>query len=376
MAEPANGKANGEEQGRDLVDHPTSGVKTPDQGQSREAGSMPVEATSPPSSSHGIRWLILLLMIVVLSLGWFLLPENTRQRWTDTLMNRIPLHKIGEVVPASPVRSNVPASAVPKAGSVMPKTLPFQPAAPEAVPSVASVRAFTPAAMPHPPPASDQRMTPGPVTSEEAKVLMAAMGKLQSKMQVLEGDQTALHHELYVRQQLELRTRLRWITSTGTLLPQMADFWQDIELLPLLSESERNTAQTMRKLAANDADKLNAWRTQLKRLAATLPVPEHQDIIPKPEQPVFSWFTGKFHLRPAPTPEQRKLSKLHARLLDTAHVLTVEIWPKPNVWRHLLADLREQFSDDADLALPERLDGIQKDIATMRAQAASWLEQR
>jgi len=154
----------------------------------------------------------------------------------------------------------------------------------------------------------------------------------------------------------------------------MTDFWQDITLLPLLSESERNEAKTMRKLAANDMDKLNAWSIQLKRLAATLPVPEHQDIIPKPEQPAFSWFAGKFHLRPVPTPEQQALSKLRTRLLETVRVLTVEMWPEPKVWRHLLADLREQFGDDVDLSLPERLDGIQQDIATMRAKAASWLE--
>ena len=154
----------------------------------------------------------------------------------------------------------------------------------------------------------------------------------------------------------------------------MASFWQDIALLPMLNTNDRNEAKTMQRLAADDATKLAGWSQQLKRLAATLPVPQHQDIIPKPKNPAFSWLTGKFHLRPVPMPEQQNLLGLRVRLLNTAHVLAIEIWPQPKTWRHLLADLREQFGDDADLALPEHLDNIRKDIKTMRVKAANWLE--
>ncbi|MDQ6959934.1 MAG: hypothetical protein Q9M27_02805 [Mariprofundaceae bacterium] len=369
MAESGNGKVAKEEQ--DLVDHPASGVDTSVQEPSPENMDIPAEEIPTQSSSHAIRWLALLLIIAALPLGWFLAPEDTRQKWTDMLASRPPPQNIShvDVAPAPQAQAEVPAPTVVASVSRSADPEAGQPAShvPQAVAPVVVA--------PHAAPTSDKRKAPQAVTSEEVRVLMATMGELQGHMQALQDTQTELHRELIARQQLELRTRLRWIASTRTLLPQMTDFWQDIALLPLLSKNERREAEVMRKLAANDADKLNAWGVQLKRLAATLPVPLHQDIIPKPEQPAFSWLAGKFHLRPVPTSEQQKLSELRARLLEAAHLLSVEIWPEPKVWRRLLADLREQFGDDADLSLPEHPGDIQKDIATMHAKAANWLEQ-
>jgi len=370
MAESGNGNVAEEEQ--DLVDHPASGADTSVQGPSPEKRDIPAEEISTRSSSYAIRWLVLLLVIAALPLGWFLVPEDTRQKWTDMLANRPPPQNIShvDVAPASQAQVEVPAPTAPS-------EVTFRSASPEAkqpVPHVLQTVAPVVVA-PHSSSPSNKRMVPPAVTSEEVRMLMATMGELQGHIQALQDKQAELHRELLTRQQLELRVRLRWIASTRTLLPQMTDFWQDITLLPLLSENERSEAETMRTLAANDADKLNAWGVRLKQLAATLPVSQHRDIIPKPEQPTFSWLAGKFHLRPVPTSEQQKLSELRARLLEAAHILSVEIWPEPKVWRHLLADLHEQFGDDADLSLPEHLDGIQKDIATMHTKAANWLEQ-
>ncbi len=376
MAESADGHVNGEAQAS--ADHAASGVDKPAQDQSQENATTPAAETSTRPSSHRMRWLALLLIVAVLPLGWFLLPGNVRQEWTGALMNHIALRKISHVAPASHTQVQVPAVAAPSAVptiSVAPKEAPPRSLASETTAPVVPAQGSTTAvAAPHASPASPGEHTTLPaVTPEEVKALVAAMGALQNNIRALENEQEAMGHELHARQQLELHARLRWITSTSTLLPQMADFWQDITLLPLLNASERSEATTMWKMAEKDADKLRAWSTRLKRLAATLPVPQHQDIIPKPKQAIFSWLTGKFHLRPAPTPEQRTLSELRMRLLDTAHVLTVEIWPKHKAWRHLLADLRQQFGDDADLSLPQRLDGVRKDITAMRAKAASWL---
>jgi len=377
MAEFVSGKTDGEAQ--DLVDHPVSEAGAPAQDQSRENTTASVAEISTRSSFHGMRWLALLLIVAVLPLAWFLSPENARQKWADTLMNHIAPQKTSHVAPVPHTQAQVPAPAAPSAAlaiAVAPKkeASPRPLASEAAEPVVPAQVSTTVVAAPHSSPASpgEHAILPA-VTPQEAKALMAAMEELQSNMHALEGEQEAMGHELHARQQLELRARLRWITSASTLLPQMADFWQDITLLPLLNASERSEATSMWKTAASDADKLRAWSTRLKRLAATLPAPQHQDIIPKPKQAVFSWLTGKFHLRPAPTPEQRSLSELRMRLLEAAHVLTVEIWPKHRAWRHLLADLRERFGDDADLSLPQRLDGVRKDIATMRAKAASWL---
>jgi len=369
----------------EVPDQPAPEADASVQEQARDEVEIPVETASTRRVSRGMRWLALLLIIAVLPLGWFLLPEHTRQKWMGALTNRISPKKISDTDVASAIHAQAGLSSpeVPKvapAALVAPKKARSEPAESEtskasSPPDVPVQVPVSVVVAPHPSPVSHERKELPAMTSEEAKALMATMGKLQDDMRTLQDQQEELSRELHNRQQLELRTRLRWITDTGALLPQMVVFWQDIELLPLLSESERNEARAMRKMAASDADKLDAWSTRLKRLAATLPVPEHQDIIPKPEQPAFSWFTGKFHLRPAPTPEQRKLSALRTRLLDAARMLSVELWPEPKAWRHLLADLREQFGDDTDLSLPEQLDGVRKDIAAMRAKAANWLGQ-
>jgi len=371
MVESTNGKVPAEEQNPEDQSAPEEDVSVQDQPQ--ENMETPVEETAGQSSrhgtSHGKLWLVLLLIIIGLPLGWFLLPENTRQQWADTLMNRMPSQGISDVglEPAPLPRPVVPDTtasvatapkhAIPKAAT----SVPVQAPAPRGV--APKRRAF------------NREVTRPAATSEEVKALMAAIHDLQSNMETLQDKQSKLRQELHARQQLELRIRLRWIANPQSQLPQMANFWQDIALLPMLNEDDRREAEAMRKLAANDADKLDMWSKRLKQLAATLPVPEHQDIIPKPKNPVFSWLTGKFHLRPAPTPEQQALSELRARLLNTAHALLIQIWPEHKTWRHLLADLREQFGDDADLALPERLDGIQKDTAVLRAKAAHWLEE-
>jgi len=352
MAESVNGKAPEEVQG--LEDQSTPEAVTPVQDQSQENVETPARDVAVRSSSHGKLWLVLLLIVAALPLGWFLLPENTRQRWTDTLMNRISPAKVSD--------TGIASAPVPVTPTVAPPEPIQTPAPHEATPQPSSPTSSTPAM----PPAA---------SSEEIEALITTMGKLQRSMQALQDKQVELRQELHARQQLELRTRLRWIANPQSQLAQMASFWQDIALLPMLSESERSEAETMRKLAAGDADKLGAWTARLKRLATTLPVPEHQDVIPKPGNPTLSWLIEKFHLRPAPTPEQQALTELRTRLLNTAHALTVQIWPEHKTWRHLLADLREQFGDDADLALPERLDNIRKDIAAMRAKAVSWLEQ-
>ncbi|GMR00331.1 MAG: hypothetical protein BMS9Abin18_1173 [Zetaproteobacteria bacterium] len=360
MAEFENGKAPEKVQG--LEDQSTPEAATPVQDQSQENMETPAEEAAVRSSSHGKLWLVLLLIVAALPLGWFLLPESTRQQWADALMNRISPAEVSDtnIAPApAPPQATAPVSVTPTEAPPEPMEAP--------VPHVAT---------PQPsPPTSNTPTMPSAASSEEVEALITAMEKLQSNMQALQDKQVELRQELHVRQQLELRTRLRWIANPQSQLAQMASFWQDIALLPMLNESERNEAETMRKLAADDADKLDAWTARLKRLAATLPVPEHQDIIPKPKNPAFSWLIEKFHLRPAPTPEQQALAELRTRLVNTAHALTVQIWPEHKTWRHLLADLREQFGDDADLALPERLDNIRKDIAAMRAKAASWLEE-
>jgi len=345
MAESTNGVPPGEEEG--LEERPAS---VGDQPRETVNGESDVRSTS-----RWRLWLALLLIIAALPSGWFLLPESTRQRWTDMLMNSMPLREASN--PEVALTPSAPPT--PKAATLV--QAPTQTPAPRVTTPKPSRASNNPAPLPA-------------ATSEEVKLLIATMEGLKRNMQALQNELEAQRQEFRARQQLELRTRLRWIASPETLLPQMVNFWQDIASLPLLSKTERSAVKNMQQLALNDTDKLNTWSTQLKRMAATLPVPDHQDLIPKLENPAFSWLSDEFHLWPVSSPQQRSLSELRTRLLNTAHALTVEIWPEPEAWQRLLADLREQLGDDAQLALPEHLDGIRKDITTMRTKAANWLE--
>lgn len=370
MAESENGNVPGEDSG--LVDDAGSTDDTSVSNQSREGTEVPVDDTTAPAPSHGKRWLLLLLIIVALPpLGWFLSPKDMRQQWINILMNRTSPQKISsmEVTPEPAPRTVVPLPPTPPEPAppaVVPPVL-TQPPAQLSKPRMTTLE---------PSPSFNKHNTRPVATSEEIKALMATIHDLQNNMDVLRSKQielSELRQQLDTGQQLELRARLRWIANPQSQLPQMARFWQDITLLTILSEDKRHEAESMRKLAADDVDQVRMWRQRLKRLAATLPVPEHPDVIPKPENPAFSWLTGRIHLRPAPTVEQQQLSQLRTRLLNISHALNVEIWPTGKTWRHLLADLREQFGDDVDLALPEHLDKVQKDITSMRGKAVNWL---
>jgi len=333
--------------------------------QQPEQEEKPAAKTASRSTSSGFLWLILLLLIIGLPLGWFLIPEGTRQSWTGMLTGHPPQQSPGKAdissAPVQPLASRpAPPPSVTRKSAAPSATAVRRPAAPRAA---------------EPPPLSASRKpVPHPAaTTEEVKALMTAMDGLREDMETLRNTQAELRRELQARQRLELRDYLRLIAGPESQLPRMASLWRDIALLPILSADERTEAEGMWKLAGANAKKLAGWIGRLKRLAGTLPEAEHKDMIPKPHNPAFSWLTGKFHLRHAPASEQRKLSALRNRLLTTAHALAVEIWPEHKAWRHLLTDLREHFGDDADLGLPEHLDGIRKDAAGMRAKAADWL---
>jgi len=351
-----------------------------------EQKGKPAKQTAPRSASSIFLRLILFALIIGVPLGWFLIPEGTRQSWTGMLTGHPSQQNPGKAEPSSaplpsstsratpptPVRPPAPLASLPGKSLTEKSVAEKSAAAPSTEPQhhPAAPRAAEP-----PQPSASRKPAPHPAaTTEEVRALMTAMDSLRDDMKTLRNTQAGLRREMQVRQQLELRDHLRMIASPESRLPQMASLWRDIALLPILSADERAETKSMWKLAGANAKKLADWINRLKQLAGSLPEAGHKDMIPKPRNPAFSWLTGKFHLRPAPTLEQRELSALRQRLLTTAHALTVEIWPEHKVWRHLLTDLREHFGDDADLGLPERLDGTRKDAASMRAKAADWLE--
>ncbi len=324
---------------------------TPEQSEAPAGKSAPAPATR--SGSRIGLWLLLILL-AALPLTWFLVPEDTRQGWLNILKGRIS-HQETVTINVSPSPEPAPK---PESGPAPPE--PEQPVASRTAESVQA--------------GSLHRQTATPaLSSHEARALMAAMDDLRKQTEALQHEQAGLLRQLRVRQQIELRARLRRITGQDGLFVQMAGNWRDIALLPILTEDERATAEEMQKLAAVDAEKTRRWRRQLKKLAATLAMPEHPDVLPRPDNAFFAWLTGQFHLRRMPQPEQQAQAALHDRLVGAAQALAVGVWPQKKAWRHLLADLRKHFGDETELGLPEQLEGIREDMVTMHKTAADWL---
>ncbi len=181
---------------------------------------------------------------------------------------------------------------------------------------------------------------------------------------------------------MNLHVRLRWIADPAARLPQMQLAWEEIALLPGLSDEQRSVAVRMHQLARTDVAKLHQWRLAIRKWADTLIVPAHEDILPQPEHPWLAWIVGQFHLRQAPSLEARKLSALREQLFDAARLLILESWPAQGEWQalraRLLLEVRSHQADAAspvELGLPDDFTVIQNDILTLRKTARDWLEQ-
>ena len=300
-------------------------------------------AQAETGRSGGKGWLLVIIILAGLpAAGWFLLPEDMR----DTLRKTFSIENMKSV---TPIRTEAPA--------------PVEPApAPE------------PVAAPEPEPV--QPILPEDIaTSEEVRALMRTIDALRGEMGALQSEQSALRQDLRARQQLELRMRLRRLIRPDVSLTQMAAYWQDIALLPILSGDERQKAESLRERADSNAAMVAAWRRHLEGFAERLSLPAGEDIIPKRDDSWWGWIADQFHLRRVPLTKQRELLALRKRLLTASHDLAVERWPETKPWNRLLSDLRAQFGDEADRELPERFKAIQEDIQAMRDSAGQWLEQ-
>jgi len=249
--------------------------------------------------------------------------------------------------------------------------------APEPVIQAPEPRIIEAPAQPAPPP-----VQPG-ISSEEVAQLLGRIDGLSSELGKMEADQRALRAALNEQQQMNLQVRLRWIMDPSARLPQMQLSWEEISLLPGLSDQQRNVALRMHELARSGSERLQQWRIAIGKWADTLVMPAHEDIIPQPEHPWLAWIVGQFHLREAPSVEARKLSRLREQLLDAAALLKLESWPEPGVWQSLRAELllqvkasRADAASPVELGLPDDFSAIQQDILTLRETAHGWLEQR
>lgn len=189
----------------------------------------------------------------------------------------------------------------------------------------------------------------------------------------MQAGQAELRQQLQARQQMELRSKLRWLASPGIGLAQQAAMWSDIAALPGLDDAQRTTAETMAKLAQDDVLHVAAWRKILTNLAAKLPEMQHADVLPKAHNKYVAWLIDAFHLHQAPAESDQQRANLERQTLAMAQSLASENWPQARDWRDLVMALQYQFGDASNLGLPGSLD-VTQHIASMRENAAAWLE--
>ena len=247
---------------------------------------------------------------------------------------------------------------------------------------VATEEESEPVYQPAPQPAAPEAVTEAVniAASAEAEALLSTIEQLRGELQSMEASQKSLQNGLLEQQQMNLQVRLRWITDPASRAPQIQLAWEEISLLPGLSDAQRSQAESMQALARATVQSLRDWQASLHKWADALSTPVHEDIIPTPEHPWLAWITGQFHLRQAPTQEARRLGSLRERLLNASRSLTLESWPTDGEWQSLHAELLLQVkamhadsSDSAtDLGLPENFAAIQKDLNSLRESARLW----
>ncbi len=210
--------------------------------------------------------------------------------------------------------------------------------------------------------------------------LLHSIEGLRTALGRLEASQQLLQQSLVEQQQMNLQVRLRWIADSESRLPQIQLAWEEISLLPGLSELQRQQAVDMHRLARANVQRLHQWQGSLHKWAEALATPLHENVLPQPEHAWLAWIVGQFQLRQAPSQESRTLADLRGRLLDAARQLTLQSWPDQSAWQRLHAELLLQIkamqTGDAkgavETGLPADFEGIQVDITTLRQAAQQW----
>ncbi len=310
------------------------------------------QGTAPVAPRRKRRWpaLLALLLTLVAITGALLLSGQLDRYLSASLRHSAP----ADITKTAPVQRPARKTAVqPKPAAQPVRTPPRAEVAPT----------------PPPPPRH-----PG-MSSDEARALMQSIDGLNRSIRSLQQQQQALQNALAKQQQMQLTIRLRWITAEDSKLPQIAMAWEEIYLLPELSEEQRAQAETMLRLANRDLMQLRRWQTTLEHWATHLAAPRQPDIIPHPEHPWLAWIASQFHLRKAPTADVAQLDELSHQLLAVAQSLHMEQWPDAQQWKQLRARLillaeEQQMNMD----LPESFQAIAADKATLQATAKAWLE--
>ncbi|RMH59480.1 MAG: hypothetical protein D6678_07645 [Zetaproteobacteria bacterium] len=231
-------------------------------------------------------------------------------------------------------------------------------------------------AIPQPPRATAvHEALPQPASADAVAELMRRIETLDQTLRELMRAQQSLRDALQTQQRMNLLLRLRWITEQDSTLPQIALAWQEIALLPGLSEEQHQQALALQQTARRDAERILKWRHTLGYWAEHLATPEQPDLIPRPEQPWLAWLARQFHLRrAAPMADQERHTLAH-ELRRAALALQLEQWPEQASWQRLRARLMllaQEFGVELDL--PDTFADIAQDKHKLKAAAQTWLQ--
>jgi len=272
-----------------------------------------------------------------------------------------PRHEASET-PAKPV---APAAPVAEQAAPPPPAARQEPTAPDEAPSQPKAEHMPEAV----PPSSET------TDSAHMAALLQRLDTLDRTLRELMREQHTLRQALAHQQQMNLALRLRWIAAEDSTLPQMAQAWQEIALLPTLSDEQRQQAQSLQRLAQADANRLEQWRRTLLFWAEHLAIPTQPDIMPKPEHPWLAWLAGQFHLRRASTVDGMRQQTLAHELKRAALALQLERWPEQQAWQALRARLLLLAkAEGIALDLPEGFADLTADKHKLKAAAAAWLK--
>jgi len=231
------------------------------------------------------------------------------------------------------------------------------------------------------------------ISSEEGQALLQSMQDLQSNIETLRDELSALRqkqsdvtHSQTLLEAMQLHSRLTWIMDTTSHLPQIKLAWQEISLLPSLSTEQRAQAEAMLQLAESLQNNVHQWKQELDYLISQLTPNEYDNILPAAfpsaeNNPWLQWLIQQFSLKRSTSNQQAILLNLKNRLLIIKQNLDLELWPTGAEWSQLRAQLQLQLIEHEGktpaktLQLPESFLNIQKDIEQLRQAAHAWLEE-
>ena len=336
---------------------------------SSDAASEPEKIKS--EKSHGGRTVVLIvLLIAVAVLGSLAFSGKLN-----------PLYKsVTAMLQHSASQQQQKNVSFTESKSAATKTDAINPIKPDAIKQTAAKKMTTPASKPAP--VVRPQAQPA-VSSEEVRSLLSSINDLRGQLQQMSQAQQSLQNGLLEQQHMNLQVRLRWIADPASRLPQLQLTWEEISLLPGLSDDQRAEAVRMHTLARERVQQLKQWQDALSKWADALVTPTHRNILPEPERPWLAWVLSQFQLRQAPSVEAQHLGDLRARLLDAARHLTLESWPEKAAWQSLQAELLlqiraihhdagDEHAEAIETGLPENFDAIQADINTLRQTARQW----